>query len=202
LLGVFALILFFLTHSGAAQTAARPKGFVQIPWGSSVSDVLRTLADRHKIVFPEELPTGDKIEIDGGFFSEEPVVRWTLEFRKGGLVSGSILIRPRANPVGTYRAFRELIIQNYGRPNSDGRPGRSRTRVEPNHLGNVAIWKFDPGLSDKESKSILCQLATESGTTTADPAALLILLRYTNETLMDSRKGPQEAPKATRKFDF
>jgi hypothetical protein len=199
---LFFLTLFLLTQSVPAQIPARPKGFAQIPWGASVGETLRTLADRYKIVFPEELPTGDKIEVEGGFFSEEPVLRWTLEFRKGGLVAGSILIRPRANPVGTYRNFRDLIIQNYGRPNSEGRPGRGRARVESNHLGNFALWKFDPNISDKESKSILCQLATEAGTTTADPSALLILLRYANETLLDSRKNTQDAPKAPRKFDF
>lgn len=185
-----------------ADAPGRPKGFVQIPWGSSVGEVFRTLADRHKVNLPEELPSGDKVEVEGGVFSDEPVVRWTFEFRKGALVAGTVLIRPRENPVGTYRKFREAIIQSYGRPTKEGRPVAGRSRVEPNHQGNFSVWKFDPGISDKESKSILCQVATEAGTTTADPAQLLLVVRYTNETLMDSRKAPIDTPKPSRKFDF
>jgi hypothetical protein len=193
---------FLLSMPAMADVPGRPKGFVQIPWGSSVGEVFRALSDRHKINSPDELPSGDRIEVEGGVFSGESVVRWTFEFRKGALVSGSVLIRPRESPVVTYRKFREAIIQNYGRPTVEGRPGGGRSRVEPNHQGNFSVWKFEPGISDKESKSILCQVATEAGTTTADPTQLLILVRYTNETLMDSRKTPSDTPKPPRKFDF
>jgi hypothetical protein len=193
---VLLLCSFGFGATALAQSAVRPTGFLEIPWGATPEKALELLRARGELQLPETVPTSGLLELTGGTFAGQPVTKWKLEFIKSQFASGTVIIQPEASPAALYREFKARLMEKYGPHASERKLGappeapgaKKRDRNEPRPIGHFVQWKFPPSLADRDLKAVTVQLATEAGAPSADEATLLLSICYSNESLIESTK--------------
>ena len=177
---------------------------MEIPWNAPPEKALELLRGRGQLELPESVPTNGVLELTGGTFAGQPVLKWRLDFVNAQFASGTVTIKPETNPPGLYREFKARLMEKYGPHASERKLGsapdpqaaKKRERKEPGLFGNIVQWKFPPTLGDRERKAVTVQLAAENGAPTLDEAALLLTVTYSNESLLEAAskaaapKGP------------
>lgn len=193
---LFAAIL--LPIAGFAENTTRPTSFVGVPWGAKPEDAVRILSARTGVTAPEEVPTGDSVELTGGKFAGQTAATWTLAFADRKLYAATVQLKPEKTAQSLYRELKQMLIAKYGAVAGERKPDtgseadrslrRQRRRDNPDakSYGIVAFWKFAPTLNDKERKTIELELAGADGGEATTEAELILTVRYVNETLKPS----------------
>ena len=88
-----AALLTFLPLWAQAQNGTRPTAFLGLKWGATRGEVLTVLKKQGATV-PEEVPSLDKLLIEGGTFAGQDVVAWAIDFASGKLVSAAVTMKP------------------------------------------------------------------------------------------------------------
>lgn len=197
----------FLPIAAFAENTTRPTSFVGVPWGAKPEEAVRILTARTGATAPEELPTGNSVELTGGRFAGQAATSWTLVFTEGKLYAASVQLKPDKSAQSLYRELKQMLIAKYGPVAGERRPDagteaertvrrqRRRDYPETKAYGIVGCWKFAPTLNDKERKSIELELAGADGGEAASESALILTIRYVNETLKPSATAaPAAAP--------
>jgi len=192
----FLLLLLSLavSTSAFAQKLERPMGFVGVPFGTAPADVLRILSARPGLIVPETLPTSvDKLDLTGGNFAAQEVLKWTLEFVDNKFAAATVALKPDGNGPAVYRDLKQNLTSKYGPPTGERKPGLSDTdkktrqatgaRKKEETYGNVSYWKFNATLADKDAKCIICEAAGPDGNEVADETKIQVTIHYIDETL-------------------
>lgn len=182
-----------LSASAFAQKLERPLGFLGIPFGAAPEEAIRILNTRPGIIIPETLPTlVEKLELTGGNFAAQEVLKWTVEFVDRKFASATVTLKPDGNGLAVYRDLKQNLTAKYGPPTGERKPGISdadkKTRQQgsgkkPDTFGNVAYWKFAPTIADKDAKIIVCEAAGPDGNEVTEEAKIQVTIRYIDETL-------------------
>ena len=190
LIFVTALVL---SASAFAQKLERPLGFVGVPFGATPEEAIRILSARPGLIIPESLPTVvEKLELTGGNFAAQEVLKWTVEFTDRKFASATVVLKPDGNGLAVYRDLKQNLTAKYGQPTGERKPGMSdadkKTRQQASGkktdtFGNVAYWKFAPTIADKESKIIVCEATGPDGNEVTEEAKIQVTIRYIDETL-------------------
>lgn len=191
------LILLLACHA-LALAAERPTGFLGIQWGASPEEAKRTLQKRPGVTFPENADDY-KIELTGGSFAGQPVVKWVIEFPERKFASASVTLKTDGNAGPVYKEFRTQLVSKYGSATMDkktGGPGRSNS-PQPQPSGTMSVWKFTPTMKDKSSVLISAELA--GGGAKGDDSQGTVTIKYVNETLTGAAAAAngKAAPKKT-----
>lgn len=188
--------LFSLTLSAPAfaQKLERPLGFVGVPFGAAPADAIRILTARPGLIVPETLPTSvEKLDLTGGNFAAQEVLKWTIEFVDNKFAAATVALKPDGNGLAVYRDLKQSLTTKYGPPTGERKPGlsdaekksrqTSGTRKKDDTYGNVAYWKFAPTIADKNAKCIICEAAGPDGNEVTDEAKIQVTVQYIDETL-------------------
>lgn len=176
-----------------AQKLERPLGFIGIPFGAAPEEAIRILNARPGLIIPDALPTlVEKLDLTGGNFAAQEVLKWTVEFVDQKFASATVSLKPDGNGLAVYRDLKQNLTAKYGPPTGERKPGVSdadkKTRQQggakkTDTFGNVAYWKFAPTLADKDAKIIVCEAAGPDGNEVTDEAKIQVTIRYIDETL-------------------
>lgn len=191
---LFVLVLTLAT-SAFADKLDRPMGFIGVPFGAAPADTVRILSARPGLIVPETLPTNvEKLDLTGGNFAAQEVLKWTIEFVDKKFAAGTVVLKPDGNGLAVYRDLRQSLTAKYGQPTGERKPGlsdaekkkrqgTSGARSKEDTYGNVAYWKFAPTIADKEAKVIICEAAGPDGNEVADESKIQVTVQYIDETL-------------------
>ena len=197
---LFPLVALALGTSAFAQKTDRPRTFAGVPFGVTPEEAIRVLSARPGVIIPETLPTlVEKLELTGGNFAAQEVLKWTIEFVDKKFAAGTVVLKPDGNGLAVYRDLRQSLTAKYGQPTGERKPGLSdaekKTRAQAtgkkaDSFGSVAYWKFAATIADKNVKAIVCEAAGPDGNEVTDETKIQVTVHYVDETL----KPP--APKA------
>ncbi len=193
---LLSLLTLALSASAFAQKLERPRGFAGVPFGSAPEEALRILGTRPGLIIPETLPTSvDKLELIGGNFAAQEVLKWTIEFVDNKFAAATVALKPDGNGLAVYRDLKQSLTAKYGPPTGERKPGMSDTDKKKRQaggtkkeetFGNVSYWKFGTTLADKDAKSIVCEAAGPDGNEVTEEAKIQVTIRYIDETLKPS----------------
>ena len=179
--------------SAFAQKLERPMSFAAVPFGATPEEAVRILSARPGVIIPESLPTlVEKLELTGGNFAAQEVLKWTIEFVDKKFASGTVILKPDGNGLTVYRDLKQSLTAKYGPPTGERKPGlsdadkKSRQQGTGNtadSFGNVTYWKFAATIADKAVKSIVCEAAGADGNEVADETKIQVTIQYLDETL-------------------
>ncbi len=169
-------------------------GFVGVPFGSSPEEALGILNSRPGMIVPETLPSNPtKLELTGGNFAAQEVLKWTFEFVDGKFAVGTVVLKPDGNGLTVFRDLKDSLTAKYGPSAGVRKPGASgadkKTRQgggeskKQETFGTVSFWRFAPTLADKDSKVIVCEAAGPDGNEVTEEAKIQVTLYYIDETL-------------------
>jgi hypothetical protein len=188
-------LTFILCSTALAEKLQRPTGFLGVPFGAAPAEVVRVLGSRGGATVPEEMPsTFDKMELTGGNFAGQEVVKWTLEFVDRKFAAATVTLKTEGNGMAVYQELKQNLIAKYGPAVGEKKAGKSDadkkkqvtpanngTRREETH-GKVVFWKFAPTLADKSRSLIICTGAGPDGNEVADESKVQVTLQYIDET--------------------
>ena len=187
------LIVLALSTSAFAQKAGRPTGFAGVTFGATPESTVRVIGGRPGVIIPEQLPTTmDKLELTGGNFAAQEVLKWTLEFVDKKFAAGSVVLKPDGSGLGVFNDLKQSLIAKYGPPAGERKPGvpdnGKKNQAQGSGrktatFGHVVYWKFPASLGDKGVKSIICEAAGPDGNEVADETKIQVTLHYVDETL-------------------
>ncbi len=193
------LLLVILSSSALAQKLQRPTGFMGVAFGAAPAEIVRVISTRGGAEAPEELPTTfDKLELKGGTFAGQEVLKWTLEFANGRFAAATVTLKSEGNGIDVFNEIKKTLIEKYGpvaserkadkaEQNKKDRPGNGTPRNTT--YGKVASWKFEPNLKDKSRSAIVCEATGPDGKETTDESKLQVSVQYVDETLKPPIKG-------------
>lgn len=191
------LILLLACHA-LAFAAERPPGFLGIQWGASPEEAKRILQKRPGIQFPENADDYH-IELTGGTFAGQPVVKWVIEFPDRKFASASVTLKTEGNASSVYKEFRTQLVSKYGSATMDKKTGgTSKVKGPPGQAsGTMAVWKFTPTMKDRSSVLISTELAGTGAR--GDDSQGTVTIKYVNETLTGAAAAAngKPAPKTT-----
>lgn len=206
------LVLCCLLPAGqsASGQAARPQSFAGISFGTPYEEVWQALTTRQGVVLPPAMsPAGDRIDATGGDFGGREVVSWALEFVDRKFCAASVVVKPASTPLALYRELKQQLVAKYGPPTGERKPPLSepdrkvRARATRDTVGLVSYWKFNPAISDRNVRSIVCEAAGLGGFDVFEEPLLIITIRYIDETLKAVQPKPATpGPKAPKRDDF
>lgn len=193
---LLSLISLALGASAFAQKLERPLGFAGVPFGTALEEAIRILGTRPGLIIPETLPTSvEKLELIGGNFAAQEVLKWTIEFVDNKFAAATVALKPDGNGLAVYRDLKQSLTAKYGPPTGERKPGMSDadkkkrqgggTKKEET-FGNVSYWKFGATLADKDAKSIICEATGPDGNEVTEEAKIQVTIRYADETLKPS----------------
>ncbi len=190
---LFPLLALTLSASAFAQKSDRPMNFAAVPFGATPEDAIRILSARPGLIIPETLPTlVEKLELTGGNFAAQEVLKWTIEFVDKKFAAGTVILKPDGNGLAVFRDLKQSLTAKYGQPTGERKAGLSdadkKSRAQGNakkadSFGSVAYWKFAATIADKNVKSIICEAAGPDGNEVADEAKIQVTIQYLDETL-------------------
>jgi hypothetical protein len=194
---LFAALAFLLCATAFAEKLQRPTGFLGVAFGSAPAEVVRILGSRGGATVPEEMPsTFDKLELAGGNFAGQEVVKWKLEFVNRKFAAATVTLKTEGNAMAVYQELKQSLVAKYGPVASEKKAGKSdadkRRAAQGNNngtrrdetFGKVAFWKFAPTLADKGRTLIVCSAVGADGYEVTDESKLQVSLQYIDETLM------------------
>lgn len=168
-------------------------GFIGVPFGTMPEDAIRILSARPGIIIPESLPTlVEKLELTGGNFAAQEVLKWTVEFADKKFAAATVVLKPDGNGLAVYRDLKQNLTTKYGPPTGERKPAMSdadkkarqqSTGKKADTFGNVTYWKFPASLADKDTKMIVCEAAGPDGNEVTDEAKIQVTIHYIDETL-------------------
>ena len=168
-------------------------GFAGVPFGTAPEDAIRILSGRPGLIIPETLPTQvEKLELTGGNFAAQEVLKWTVEFADKKFAAATVVLKPDGNGLAVYRDLKQSLTAKYGPPTGERKPGVSDADKKARQqgsgkkmdtFGNVAYWKFGATIVDKDAKMIVCEAAGPDGNEVTDEAKIQVTIHYIDETL-------------------
>jgi hypothetical protein len=178
-----------LALTAIASAVERPKGIINLPWGASPEEAKRTLSQRPGVTFPEN--TDDyHMEPTGGTFAGLPVAKWILDFPERKFASASIVLKLDGGAQSVYKDFRAKLGEKYGTPTTEkklsggGKAVRPANYEKKQSFGSIATWKFVPTMKEKESLTVVAELSDGKGNPTGNEDALVVTIRYSNDSLV------------------
>ena len=190
---LFSAVVLVLSASAFAQKIERPMGFLGVPFGTAPEDAIRILSARPGIILPESLPTlVEKLELTGGNFAAQEVLKWTVEFADKKFAAATVILKPDGNGLAVYRDLKQNLTAKYGPPTGERKPGMSdadkkarqqASGKKADTFGNVTYWKFGATISDKDAKMIVCEATGPDGNEVTDEAKIQVTIHYIDETL-------------------
>lgn len=192
---VFTVLLALgLASSAFAQKTERPMNFAGVPFGAPPEEAMRILGTRPGVIVPETLPSNpDKLELTGGNFAAQEVLKWTFEFVNGKFAAGTVVLKPDGNGLAVHRELRDHLAAKYGPAAGVRKPGPSNAdkknrqssggKKKEDTYGTVSFWRFPVTLADKDAKVIVCEAAGPDGAEVTEEAKIQVTLYYIDETL-------------------
>lgn len=190
---LFTALAFLLCSTALAEKLQRPAGFLGVAFGSTPAEVVRVLGSRGGATVPEEMPsTFDKLELTGGNFAGQEVLKWTLEFVERKFAAATVTLKTDGNGMLVYQELKQNLVAKYGPATGEKKAaksdadkkksaqGNNGTRREETY-GRVAFWKFEPTLSDKSRSLIICTAGGPDGNEVADESKVQISIQYIDE---------------------
>lgn len=187
------ILWLLLAAAACGQTFTRPKTVMNMKWGASRIEVLKTIADAGGTV-AEALydSTEPHLQCAGGKFAGQDVAAWDAEFVHGQLVGFAVTMKSAESGSALYREIKKELTKKYGQPTGERKlstltPDQKRAlqvagaRI-PNQ-GTSTTWKFAPNLQEKDSLTLACEMAPPAGVATEDENQFLVTIRYASESL-------------------
>ena len=200
---LFALIALTAT---AAFAAERPKGLMNITWGSSPEEAKRALSTRPGVMFPEN--TDDyHMEPTGGTFAGQPVAKWVLDFPDRKFASASVTLKLEGGATTVYKEIRAKLAEKYGTPTTEKKLTAGGKAVKgygerKASFGSMSTWKFTPTMKEKETMTVVAELSDGKGNPTGSEDALTVTVRYINDTMMPKAGEGGKATAPVKKEDL
>ena len=193
----FPLCILLILNT-VAFAIERPSGFIGIPWGASPEEAKRILQKREGVKFPEE-SDDFHIELTGGTFAGQPVVKWVIEFPDRKFASAAVTLKHDKSATAVYKEFRTQLTAKYGSPTTDrklttGKPSVIYDPNRPASFGNATMWKFPTTMKDKTVIAVAAELTGPGGKATAAESDLTVTIKYVNETLTGAAASTAAAP--------
>ena len=189
------LIVLLACHA-VSFAGERPTGFLGIAWGASPEEAKRVLQKRPGVIFPENADDY-KIEVTGGTFAGQPVMKWVIEFPERKFASATVTLKSEGNASTVYKEFRSQLVTKYGSATTDKKTGGAGKKgAPPQPVGNAAIWKFTPTMKEKSSVLISAEL-TGAAMRGGEESGGTVTIKYVNESLTGTAGGGKDAPKTS-----
>ena len=205
-------LIFILCSTALAEKLQRPTGFFGVAFGAEPAEVVRVLGARGGATVPEDMPsTFDKLELTGGNFAGQEVVKWTLEFVDRKFAAATVTLKTEGNGMAVYQELKQNLVVKYGPATGEKKAGKpdsakkkppasnSGTRREETY-GKVVFWKFEPTLADKTRCLIICAGGGPDGNEVEDESKVQVTIHYIDETRIPtaakrlSNSGTKVAP--------
>ena len=212
-------LTFILCSTALADKLQRPTGFLGVAFGAEPAEVVRVLGARGGATVPEDMPsTFDKLELTGGNFAGQEVVKWTLEFANRKFAAATVTLKSEGNGMAVFQELKQNLITKYGPATGEKKAGKAdiaRKKQTSNYngthredtYGKVVFWKFEPTLTDKNHSLIICTAGGPDGQEVTDESKIQVSIQYIDETRIPNaakrltNSGTKPAP-AVKKEDL
>ncbi len=191
---LLAALTFILCSTALGEKLQRPTGFLGVAFGATPAEVVRMLGTRGGATVPEDMPsTFDKLELTGGNFAGQEVVKWTLEFVDRKFAAATVTLKTEGNGMAVYQELKQNLVTKYGPATGEKKAGKADsakkkpaastggTRREEAY-GKVVFWKFEPTLAEKSRSLIICTAGGPDGNEVADESKVQVTIQYIDET--------------------